>query len=64
MKVTVKDVEAILGNNGILLEVSDATYVGKLRIGRGTIEWCKGKTRIGNGTKIKWGTLIEFLESQ
>ncbi len=66
MKVSVKDlaVNMELGNNGISLDVydTDGTYMGDLRIGRATIEWCKGKTRTGNGSKKSWKQLTEWFE--
>ncbi len=53
-----------LGNNGITLEVrdNDDGFMGKLRIGKATVEWCRGKTRIGNGITVKLQTLIDYLE--
>lgn len=66
MKVNVDDLDVAmeLGNNGILLSIYDNgnTYKGKLRIGKGTVEWCKGKTRIGNGVKVNWNDLIAYFE--
>lgn len=66
MKVSIKEfnVNMDLGNNGIQFDVYDNQdkYLGDLRIGRGTIEWCKGKAHKGN--KIGWPALIAFLESQ
>ncbi|MCD6532578.1 MAG: hypothetical protein J7L25_00670 [Deltaproteobacteria bacterium] len=66
MKVNVDDLDVAmeLGNNGILLSLyeNDNTYRGKLRVSRGTVEWCKGKTRIGNGVKVNWNDLIEYFE--
>ena len=67
MKVSVKDlaVSMELGNNGIELDVYDgSTHLGDLRIGRGTIEWCKGRTRAGNGNRVTWKQLIAWLEAQ
>lgn len=68
MKVSVKDfnVSMDLGNSGIELDVYDTQgkHLGDLRIGKATIEWCSGKTQIGNGNKIKWKELIAFLEQQ
>lgn len=47
MKVSVKDlsVNMELGNKGIELDVYDSNgeHLGDLRIGRATIEWCKGQ---------------------
>lgn len=66
MKVSVKDlaVNMELGNKGIELDVYDAggTHLGDLRIGRAKIEWCKGKTHVGNGTTVTWEKLIEWFE--
>ena len=49
MKVTLTDVQAELGNNGVVLYIADndGKHRGKLRIGQATIEWCRGRTRIG-----------------
>lgn len=68
MKVSVKDlsVSMELGNNGIELDVYDnqGKHLGDLRIGRATIEWCRGRVRNGNGNKTDWVALIEWLEQQ
>jgi hypothetical protein len=55
-----------LGNNGIELDVYDnqGNHLGDLRIGKATIEWCKGRTRRGNGNQTDWNTLIAWLEDQ
>ena len=47
-------IEEMLKNNGIELEVRSPQHqhLGDLCIGRGTIEWCAGKTNRGNG--IRW----------
>lgn len=68
MKVSVKDLAVTmnLGNNGITLDVynNEGKFLGDLRIGKATIEWCKGKTPAGKGQKVKWPNLIEFFEDQ
>ena len=68
MKVYVDglDITMDLGNNGILLTVydNDQNYRGKLRVGKGTVEWCKGRIRIGNGEKVSWNDLISFFEDE
>lgn len=68
MKVGVKDLAVTmdLGSKGIELYVYDlnGTHLGDLRIGKATIEWCKGRTRSGNGQKVKWPELVEWLESR
>jgi hypothetical protein len=68
MKVSIKDLqvkEMDLGNNGIELDVYDNQnkHLGDLRIGRGTVEWCKGRTRKGNGTELSWKQLIDLFEA-
>ena len=67
MKVTIKDLQVrmALGNNGIELDVYDnqEDHLGDLCIGRATIEWCRGKTRRGNGVRKSWQDLIAFFES-
>jgi hypothetical protein len=67
MKVSIKDLAVYmeLKNSGITLDVYDNqdTFLGDLRIGKGTIEWCKGKTQQGNGSKKSWNELIEFFEN-
>jgi hypothetical protein len=66
MKVSIKDlqVEMPLGNNGIELDVYDGDkHLGDLMIGRGAVEWCEGKTRRGNGVRVKWKELIAWFES-
>jgi len=68
MKVSVKDfaVSMDLGNKGFELDVYDNAdkHLGDLRIGKATIEWCKGKTHEGNGIQVKWPDLIAFFESR
>ena len=68
MKVSVKDLNVTmqLGNNGIELDVydTDDTHLGDLRIGKATIEWCRGKTQSGNGKKVSWRDLIDWFESK
>lgn len=61
MKVKATGIEADLGYNGIILYVADngGKHVGKLRIGQATVEWCKGKTSIGNGKKV---TMQNFVD--
>jgi hypothetical protein len=67
MQVSVHDfdVKMDFGNNGIIMQVYDnnGTYRGKMRIGKARIEWCRGRTRIGNGVRATWSELIEWFES-
>jgi hypothetical protein len=68
MKVSIKDLQVKgmdLGNNGIELDVYDnQKHLGDLRIGRGVVEWCKGRTRKGHGTEISWKELIVLFEGR
>lgn len=66
MKVRIKDlsINMELGNNGVTFDVydNDEKFLGDLRLGKATVEWCKGKTKAGNGVKVKWNDLIGFFE--
>lgn len=64
IKLKLDDVSIELGNKGILLKIADSKgrHVGDLRIGRATVEWMKGRTREGNGTRINVEDLIRVLE--
>ena len=68
MKISIKDlaINMELGNNGVTFDVydNDGSFVGDLRLGKGTVEWCKGKTRAGNGVKISWPELIKYFEER
>jgi hypothetical protein len=54
VSLTVGDTKAHLGNKGITFHIADnaGKHVGKLRIAQATVEWCEGRTRIGNGRKM------------
>jgi hypothetical protein len=66
MKVSIKDfaVTMALGNKGLELAIFDnrGRHVGDLSIGRGTIEWCRGRTHRGNGIQKSWNDLIRFFD--
>jgi hypothetical protein len=64
VKLKMDDVSIALGNKGILLKVheNDGKHVGDLRIGRATVEWMKGRTRDGNGVKIRLEDLVQLIE--
>jgi hypothetical protein len=64
MQVKVTDVEAELGYKGVVLYIADnqGSHLGKLRIGSATVEWCKGKKRMGNGKKIKMADFLAALD--
>lgn len=67
MQVRIKDLQVSmdLGNNGLEIEIknNNGEHLGDLRIGRAKIEWCKGRTRAGNGIQIKLNELIKLIES-
>jgi hypothetical protein len=66
VKVAMDDVTISLGNKGITLTIADneGNHVGHLRIGQATVEWRKGRTREGNGKKLKLEKLIDYLDEQ
>ena len=55
-----------LGNHGLVLYVADngGKHRGTLRIGKATAEWCQGRTRMGNGRKVRLEELIAFIEDR
>lgn len=63
-RLDLSDVTIGLGNKGLILHVADndGAHVGKLRIGQATAEWCKGRTRIGNGKRIPLTKLVQLLD--
>lgn len=65
VRLDMDDVTIELGNNGILLKIADneGKHVGNLRIGQATVEWRHGRTRPGNGKKIKVTELVDYFES-
>ena len=65
MKVTVKNIESSLGNNGITLYIADnqGVHQGKLRIGQATVEWCKGRVPIGNGKMVPMQAFLDILNN-
>jgi len=66
MQVSIKDLAVTmdLGNRGVEFEVHDAegAHLGDFRISRATVEWCKGRTRSGNGVQVSWEQLIKWFE--
>ena len=67
MKVTIKDlaVSMELKNRGVEFDVYDANdnHLGDLRISKATVEWCRGRTRSGNGIQKSWEEFIQWFES-
>jgi len=68
MNVNIKDFGIALDikNRGMELEVRSPQnkHLGDLYIGKGTIEWCKGKKARGHGVQKSWGELIAFFEEE
>ncbi len=68
MKIAIKDfpITMELGSKGITMDIysPDGTkHLGDIRLGKKTIEWCKGRTGAGNGKKKTWSELIAFFEN-
>ncbi len=53
-----------LKNKGIELEVydNDDNHLGDLVITKARLIWCKGRTRVANGSRISWADFIELME--
>ncbi len=70
MNVYINDVpdlfEMPFGNKGITLSVydTDEKVVGKLRLGKGTVEWCGRNIQAGNGIQVGWDELVQWFDSQ
>jgi hypothetical protein len=65
MDVTIQDVQAQIGSNGILLRISEpngGAAVGRLRIGKATLKWYKGKTS-QNYKAVSMEKFIDWLNS-
>lgn len=64
MKVTVKELSAAieLKNNGMELQVHDneGNHLGDLVVNKTRLEWCDGRTRVGNGVQISWTNFIAY----
>jgi hypothetical protein len=65
VKLAMEDVTIFLGNNGVTLTIADndGNHIGHLRIGQATVEWRRGRTRPGNGTKVKLKDLVDYLDA-
>ena len=65
MRVIVRDIDVAieLGNSGITMEVREnaGDFVGKLRLGRATVEWCEGKVSIGKGKMLAIEEVIDYI---
>lgn len=66
MDVKVEGVEGQIGNNGILLRIFEprqGAAVGRLRIGKATLRWYRGRTS-SNYKQVTMEKFIEWLDSQ
>jgi hypothetical protein len=63
VELDVEKVTQSLGNHGVVLQIweNDGTYLGKLRVGRAKVEWCAGKTRLGNGKELSLKRLVDLI---
>lgn len=68
MKVSIKDlaVDMEVKNKGVELDVYDNAdkHLGDLVVTKTGLTWCNGKTKVENGTKIKWADFIAYAQSQ
>jgi hypothetical protein len=63
--IDVGDSQAELGNNGVVLHIHDnaGAKVGRLRIGRATVEWMRGRSSVRTRS-IRLEDLIEDVLDQ
>ncbi len=70
MKVSIKDLNVKsldIGSKGIEIDVfspDGQTHHGDLVVTMTNLVWCKGKTTIAKGKKIKWADFIKWAEAQ
>jgi len=66
MDVKIEGVEGQIGNNGVLLRISqpnDGVAVGRLWIGRATLKWYPGRTS-KHSKNVTMDKFIAWLDSQ
>ena len=69
MKVTIKsfDVAMEVKTKGIEFEVDSpdgTTHYGDLVLTKTSLVWCKGKTTLAKGIKIKWEDFIAYADAK
>jgi hypothetical protein len=69
MDVKIKnfDVKMEVKTKGVEFQVRSPNgreHLGDVVVNRTEIVWCKGKTQVANGKKIRWKKLIAMIESQ
>ena len=63
VKIKSFDVGMEVKNKGIEFEIRiDEKHKGDLIVTKSGLNWCKGRTKPANGTKINWNKLIELME--
>lgn len=68
MQVSIKsfNVEMSVKNKGIEFEIYDngGDFLGDIIITKTGLEWCQGKTRVGNGVKVTWKKFIAMMNPE
>lgn len=65
IKIKSFNVEMEVKNKGVEFQVYiDDSHEGDLVIRKSGLEWCNGKTKIGNGTKVNWKDFIEWINTK
>ena len=64
MKVSVEQIEAELGNNGVLLRIKDNSgkSKGRLWVGKAKLRWYPGKTS-KNYKEISMENFVKYLDT-
>jgi hypothetical protein len=66
MDVKLEEIEAQLGNRGVLLRISSPNgggSIGRLRVGKAKLRWYKGKTS-KNYKEVSIEKFVDWLDSQ
>ena len=68
MQVYIKDVSAEmeLKTKGAELGIYDTSnkHLGDLIVKKAGLEWCKGRTRRGNGVRVTWKKFISMISPE
>ena len=68
MQVSIKsfNVQMDVKNRGIEFEIYDnaQNFLGDVILTKTGLEWCRGKTRAGNGVKIPWEEFIDNMNAR
>jgi len=65
--VKIKDfsIDMEVKNKGVEFQVHiDDAHQGDAVVSKTGIEWCQGKTKVGNGKKISWKDFIEYMNNR